>query len=396
MGDLPPSRSKRKRSRVRIFALIVVSLIFIIGTVMCTTERDGNGIDQHDQVTKPATDAALSIVIPTETIEEDELGEEMPATPSPVPPERRLIMTFYFYWYDAITGGHLEEWSGLKQHLPEEPLPSWRNLDWHKKEFTDMAWAGIDVVLPVYWGFENPADAWSYEGLDVMAKAWVELREEGINPPDIGMFFDTTIINSRDLTTQEGKEYFYANFRDFFSRIPRDQWALINGRPVVFLFIANFAAAVNQTTFDYVYEQFEADFGVRPYIVREVSWDYRILRWEGDEAVRDYTRAIQTENSYLWAASIHGFVDWGGVAAIGPGFDDRGVPGRGGTVTDREGGEFYCRHFEAAIASGKPLLVIETWNELHEGSGISETIEFGRQYLELTRELAEKFHHPNR
>jgi hypothetical protein len=150
--------------------------------------------------------------------------------------------------------------------------------------------------------------------------------------------------------------------------------------------------AVDQSTFDFAYQRFEQDFGVRPYIVREASWNYPILGWEGEERIRDYRTAIQTDNSYPWAGSILGYTDNGGVASIGPGYDDRGVPGRGrGTVVDREGGEFYRRNFLAAIDSGKPLLVIETWNEFHEASGIAETKEYGRQYIEMTRELIDRF-----
>ena len=313
-------------------------------------------------------------------------------TPTALPPEQRLIFTYYFYWYDATTGAHLQEGSGLNQHPEPDPVPSWRNVEWHEKQLSDMTWAGIDIALPVYWGFQNPEDAWSYEGLEVLAKAWRQLEADGANPPKIGMFFDTTIVDGRDLTTDGGKAFFYANFRDFFLRIPRQAWGLVLGRPVVFLFTSDFTGAMNQATFDYVYDEFQAEFGVRPYIVREVSWDYPILRWESGERVRDYQHPIETENSYLWAAAIFGFVDRGGAATVGPGYDDRGVPGRQGRVTDREGSEFYRRNFEAAIASGKPLLAIETWNEFHEGSGIAETVEYGRQYLELTRHLSAEFH----
>lgn len=314
-------------------------------------------------------------------------------TPSPVAPERRLIFAYYFYWYDIYSGGHFQPGSGIKHFPPEEPAPSWRNVEWHKKEFSDMTWAGIDVALPVYWGFDNPDDAWSYEGLDVMAEAWNELRSEGGDPPGIGMFFDTTIIGGRDLTTDEGRAYFYANFKDFFSRIPPEQWGRINGQPVAFLFTSDFTEAVDQSSFDFVYEQFQADFGVQPYIVREASWNYPILGWEDDRRIRDYSRPIHTENSYPWAAAILGYTDNGGVATVGPGYDDRGVPGRGlGTVVPREDGDFYERNFEAAIASGKPLLAIETWNEFHEASGIAETQEYGRKYLEMTRRLAARFH----
>lgn len=78
---------------------------------------------------------------------------------------------------------------------------------------------------------------------------------------------------------------------------------------------------------------------------------------------------------------------------MGPGYNDLGVPKQGlGTVKPREGGEFNERNFEAAIASGTPLLAKETWNESHEASGIAETQEYGRKYLEMTRRLAARFH----
>ena len=317
----------------------------------------------------------------------------MAPTPTPVAPDRRQVFTYYFYWYDIYSGGHFDKQSGIKNFPPDEPAASWRNVDWHKKELVDMLDAGIDSALLVYWGFDNPADAWSYEGLDVIAEAWDDLNTGGTQPPGLGMFFDTTIIRGRDLTTSEGKHYFYANLQDFFTRIPRNQWALVNNRPVVFLFTSDWTDRVDQSTFDYAYEQFEAEFGVRPYIVREASWNYPIEGWEGDERIRDFSTAIETDNSYPWAGSILGYTDNGGVASIGPGYDDRDIPDRGrGTVVDREDGEFYHRNFEAAIESGKPLLVIETWNEFHEASGIAETKEYGREYIELTRELVDRFH----
>jgi hypothetical protein len=312
---------------------------------------------------------------------------------SPVSAQNRLLMTYYFYWYDAQTGGHLQAGSGLRYHPSPDPPPSWRTIAWHQRQFSDMSGAGIDVALADYWGFDNKDDEWSYKGLDVMAKAGQGLRDQGKRSPGIGMFFDTTIIRWRDLTKPDGKAYFYANFRDFFTRIPKSQWAVVNGRPIAFLFTSDWTTAVDQSSFDYVYSHFEKDFGVRPYIVREVSWDYPILRWQNGERIRDYTHPIHTDNNYLWAAAAHGYIDRGGVAAIGPGYDDHLVPGRGaGTITDRQDGSFYRRNFEKAIASGKPLLAIETWNEFHEGSGICETLEYGRKYIDLTRTLSAAFH----
>jgi hypothetical protein len=53
---------------------------------------------------------------------------------------------------------------------------------------------------------------------------------------------------------------------------------------------------------------------------------------------------------------------------------------------------FYEYAFWRAIQSHKTLLVIETWDEMHEGSSIAETVEYGRTYLDLTRALTAMFH----
>ncbi len=36
-------------------------------------------------------------------------------------------------------------------------------------------------------------------------------------------------------------------------------------------------------------------------------------------------------------------------------------------------------------------MAIGTWNALDEGTGILETREFGRQYIQLTRQFADQF-----
>jgi len=312
------------------------------------------------------------------------------ATPAPpVAPNHKLIFTYYFYWYDATTGAHMQP---DKDHLPASPQPTWRSAAWQGKQLRDMGQAGIDVTLPVYWGFDRPQDQWSPQGLGVLASAWRQQKAAGVKVPSIGMFFDTTIVAMRDLTTAGGEAWFYANFKDFFTRIPRDEWALINGEPVVYLFTSDFTEAVNQGTFDYVYSHFRSDFGVRPYIVREVSWDYPILGWVNGQRVRDLQHPIRTENSYLWAAAIHGYVDRGGVAAVGPGYDETLIPGRSGTVTQRQGGAFYRTAFQKAIASGKPLIAIETWDEMHEASDICDSVEYGHTYIDITAQFAKQFH----
>jgi len=187
----------------------------------------------------------------------------------------------------------------------------------------------------------------------------------------------------------EGKTFFYDQIRMFFDRIPRDQWTLIDERPVIWLYFSLFASAFDQPTFDHIYDSFERDYGVRPYIVRELSWDFAV-RNEGGRII-DEDSPIATEANYKWGAAFDGYSTLGSVAAAGPGFDEREIPGRGEAYRPRDEGAWYFQNFGKAIDSGKRMVVIETWNEIHEASGIGETVEFGRTYIELTRALTDEY-----
>jgi hypothetical protein len=270
-------------------------------------------------------------------------------------------------------------------HLPPTPPPSWRSADWFEKELADASYAGIDVMLPVYWG---KSEYWSSQGLEALARAGAELRSSKSAAPQIGLFLDTTILTGMDLTSDSGKAFLYETFRDFFAAIPRDQWATIDGRPIAFLYFSFFATGFDQSTFDYVYERFTNDFGVRPYIVRELTWNQAK---DGVTGESDPSRPITTEASFKWGAALDGFLDRASVASVGPGFDERLIPDRGDAHRSRDDGEWYRSNFEQAIKSGRRMVVIETWNEIHEASAIAETVEYGRAYLELTRDLVAEF-----
>jgi hypothetical protein len=81
---------------------------------------------------------------------------------------------------------------------------------------------------------------------------------------------------------------------------------------------------------------------------------------------------------------------------IMPGFDERQIPGReygpgGAGWREREGGDYYRRTFEAALAAGADWLHVTSFNELDEHSHIEPTEEFGYFYLDLTAQFVERF-----
>ena len=75
-----------------------------------------------------------------------------------------------------------------------------------------------------------------------------------------------------------------------------------------------------------------------------------------------------------------------------PGYDDTRINGRTPTfAVSRQDGEFYRRTFQGAIDSKPDWIVITSFNEWLEGTQIEPSKRYGRQYLDLTRTLADRF-----
>ena len=311
-----------------------------------------------------------------------------------------LVTTYYFYWHDLTDPERMARFRGRFNTPPNPARYSFLFPDTHYREFSDMRDAGLDFVLPVYWGepghpgrttASTAPHYWSTEGIPAMVEALDRNAALGAPPLQIGMFYDTTIMANADLTTPSGKEYFYVNVRDFYSRIPPRYWAAIDGRPIVWLYDTIWVARFDQSSIDYLSERFAQDFGgLRPYVVRE--WQWYQSKGVAPQVI------MKSDNMYAWGAAPSGFnVDKRfGVAEVGPGFSNTRYCKTGLAANcfdvDRENGAFYERELSAALRSSRKIMAVETWNEFSEGSDVAETVEFGRMYINLTRTYADAFH----
>jgi len=298
----------------------------------------------------------------------------------------RVVATEYFYWY-RFPGEHLDQ---LTLHFPDEQAVSYESVAWHTSQLEDMRAAGIDVCLPVYWGalgnYEKSDVAFSVRGLPALVAAADELERKGVRAPRIGMFYDTsTLLDDvrgaqpsgarADLRTPQGRALFYGTIRDFFCQVPPRLWAQIDGQPLVVLYSSGFASGYDQLAFDELAACFARDFGGKqPCVVRERSWT-----------------GVRTQASYAWGAALNGVQLGEGTVALGPGYDDSAVLGRTTPVRQREAGRFYEKSWRTALRSPAALALVETWNEMHEGTSIARTREFGAQYIELTARYAQLF-----
>lgn len=298
----------------------------------------------------------------------------------------RIVGSYYFYWYCTDTKEHIvngEDGSdGLTDHPPTLDGFCYKSALWHKQQLVDMEAAGIDVALLVFWGAPSERDPqaslhWSYAGLGPLVQARAELIREQKNPPRIGLFYDTSTLQYNqwhehvDLTTDYGKQWFYATIRDFFSALPPRDWAMIDGKPIVLLYAAAFAKKHDQGFVDFTRAQFKTDFGRELYLAPQDSW-----RVKGDNTCA-WGGAFGTKNP--------------GIGELGPGYNDTAVYGRKPLIANREAGKFYEANWLKFLRQPSPFVMIETWSEFHEGTEICESKEYGRQYIDLTRKYVDLF-----
>ena len=374
MPDHRRSKARRPEMTMRLMLIILLLSTLLFGVVY------------GDNDTSPPTDAVGRLPLPAAFGPHIHLPNSALEDCRSFSSADRIVATYYFYWYDSVSQGHVTYADGgdmLTTHPPTLDGFSYNSKAWHKQQLRDMIAAGIDVVLPVFWGApseQNPkADLhWSYQGIAPLVEATEELRQEGLNPPRIGLFYDTSTLQYNDwhyhadLTTDYGREWFYATVRDFFSMIPPKHWAMIDGRPIVLLYSAAFASNHDQSVIDYCKEHFARDFAGRiPYIAPEVSWN------------------VKADSKVAWGGALG--LKQPGIASLGPGYDHSAVRGRSPLVVDRRGGKFYEEQWLEFLKHPSNFVVIETWNEFHEGTDIAESREYGRQYIQLTRKYVERF-----
>jgi len=296
-----------------------------------------------------------------------------------------LVATSYFYWYDVTSGSHIRNGDGsdaLTDHPPTLDGFSYRLVAWHRQQLSDMIEAGIDVALPVYWGFPGEKGGWSNEGLGPLVKAREALVKAGRKPPAIGLFYDTSTLQYNgagvhvDLTKQAGRVWFFATIRDAFSLIPPEHRACIDGKPIVFLYASAFAKAVDASLFPDTRRRFRETFGSDLYLVKMVGWPG------------------EADSVYQWGAAL--MPQLLATAGVGPGYDHSAVPGRKPLVRERRDGDFYRWSWEKLLAldpaKRASLVHVETWSEFHEGTEVCASKEYGRQYIELTGHYADMFH----
>jgi hypothetical protein len=77
---------------------------------------------------------------------------------------------------------------------------------------------------------------------------------------------------------------------------------------------------------------------------------------------------------------------------VSPGYNDTHInDGRTPRVADREDGRYYERQWQAALDMRADWIVITTWNEWLENTGIEPSVRYGDKYMSITRDQIARF-----
>lgn len=373
-----------------------------------------------------ATPGPSWTALPASTVTPPATATRTWPTPLPTPTSAPALFpdmqagTFFFFWHDcpehkcetdlvyAVPPGWTEPLTGDPDPHDGEYYSS-LNRYWYLQEFKDMQLAGIDVVLPVSWG-DNPSPWFRTNVLQNL----VEANRQLDSPLRIGLFDDTSseVREYRDyadnhlldystdygpdgppLNLQDDRSGFFfydRKIRPFFEIIPQEMWATHNGRaieeggrPLIVVYTANDIIHLEKAgaLWSSIKTSFQRDFQDRngqpitPWLVLDASW-FSTEAMEGRPSL-----GAVVDGRFIWGAAISGLQvrDWYDytVTSVGPGFDNGHLlwpePGlvqpRNRNPAGEQGGPgTLLRWALEQIPPRTDLLLVETWNELWEGT----------------------------
>lgn len=310
-----------------------------------------------------------------------------PPDPKTVHRDIGTVMMFFFHCPGGVNCGM--DWANNHAYGMETPSPklTWKDSPagfydpgspgFWRRELKDAGGAGLNFILPNVYGpdmeegrIRSLAEALSAEPTTVKIGLYDDTWAWG-KP-----FFGASWKEIPDLSDTEraARMLYNAKWKPFFQQISRKDWYLVDGRPLIHFYNAGTlhprekSAAVLRR----MKEMFQEDFKVTPFLAvdhayfvdptmpavadAEFTWDTLRLK----EGVSRYTMKGHT----LYQAMVR----WDSFG--------RDHPGAIATSTDRivKGPERLQHVLEDSKSAD--ILVLATWNDLGEGTGINRCYDY--------------------
>jgi len=289
----------------------------------------------------------------------------------------KMLLAHYYPWY------HLDMWTPPYNGSPpmkDQPLSLYESGDAAtiERHIAQAKSAGIDGFFASWWG---PND---YRDDNLRTVFSVAAQRGFVIAPYVEIVSDRGLLDGAGLT----------RWLEYFLRTYGSEPALmrVGGRPVIPIWQST---QVPLSTWRSVF----ADLRSRGFdaIYLALSFDTRDLEvFDGfhaygtfDAATATYARVGREVRYWPLLADQPAARIW--AASAEPGYDDRAIPGRVGTFLDRRNGATYREALDGAAASDPDWILITSWNEWWENTHIEPSVNFGDQYVQITREFAARW-----
>jgi hypothetical protein len=307
----------------------------------------------------------------------------------------RKVLTFYYPWYGTADGpggaGRTVHWGRIdaagKDIEASTDYPQLGAYDSHDPKVIDQhcRWAkdaGIDALIVSWWGHDHYTDRAMGAILDGCERHGLSacIYYETVPKPQTSRSAADDIIK---VLNKYGAHP--AHLR-------------VDGKPVVFIYgralqelgltewlealklvRAGYKGGVTAVGDQFSYGAARVFDGLHTYNTAGN------LRGREPEDARSW--ASQTYQSWVELADRAGRIN---AITVIPGYDDTKIRKPGLAVKRYDGG-LYRVQWEEAIKADPHWILITSFNEWHEGSEIEPSLQYGRQYLDLTAEYTKSF-----
>ena len=286
-----------------------------------------------------------------------------------------LVLAFYYTWFDENT------WRPDK--VPDMPLQPYvsrdrgvmgRHIDQAKR-------AGIDAFLVAWygpWGDSNQTEP----NLAAL------LEEAAARRFRIGILFET------DSPFLSGPESAVPALQHALNvHASRPAYLRVGGKPVIFFWRPHIWSV---ETWRNIRAQVDPNH-TSIWIAEGVDMAYQAVfdghhlysnTWNPptdlDYTNQKFARWVQEARQRYGATKY-----W--VATVMPGYDDTRTGRANAFARSREGGAYYERSWQSAIASQPDWIVITSFNEWPEGTYIEPSVAYGERFLDLTATWSQRF-----
>ena len=251
------------------------------------------------------------------------------------------------------------------------------NPGFWRRELRDAKWAGLQFLMPNVYGPDLEQG---------QIKTLAQALQAEADPVKIGLFDDTWAWGEKwfgpswqaapDLNQTEAaaEKLYQAKWKPFFSQVPARFWYRLDGRPFIYLYNADKLKPITKSAaaLKRMKELFKRDFGVEPFVVVDSTYfqDPAMAQVADSEFVwntLDRPGGL-TESRMNGHAIDTAMVKWDNLGRDRPGAlprsTDRLVKGPQRLETVLRG------------SRGADILVLATWNDLGEGTGLNRNFDY--------------------